>query len=142
VAALKAASPSSSRATKAREMIKNARKLEPRRSQLNRDYAINKKNYEDLVSRRESADCRVTRPGAGVADFRLIDPPGCRPSPVRRTAAADAAGDGARARRGLVHGVRRQPVAPGIPQRRELRKKIELPRSAWCRTSRARPSTT
>jgi hypothetical protein len=52
-------------------------------AQLNRDYDINKKNYNDLVTRRESAvlsgDLENT---TGVADFRLIDPPRASPKPV------------------------------------------------------------
>jgi capsular polysaccharide biosynthesis protein len=50
---------------------------------LNRDYAINKKNYEDLIARRQSAamsgDLELA---SGVADFRLIDPPRVEPKPV------------------------------------------------------------
>jgi polysaccharide chain length determinant protein (PEP-CTERM system associated) len=72
-----------SRYNQARESIKNAPQLEAEASQLNRDYAINKKNYEDLVARRESAvmsgDLDLA---AGVADFRLIDPPRVSPKPV------------------------------------------------------------
>ena len=48
------------------------RRLEAEAGQLNRDYAIHKKNYEDLVARRESAamsgDLDVA---SGMADFRL-----------------------------------------------------------------------
>lgn len=57
--------------------------LESEFAQLNRDYDVNKKNYESLVSRRESAsisgDMQMV---AGVADFRLIDPPRVSPQPV------------------------------------------------------------
>ena len=64
-------------------MTKTAPQLEAEASQLNRDYAVNKKNYEDLVGRRESAvmsgDLDVA---SGVADFRLIDPPRVSPRPV------------------------------------------------------------
>jgi polysaccharide chain length determinant protein (PEP-CTERM system associated) len=52
-------------------------------AQLNRDYAITKKGYEDLVARRQSAimsgDLDVA---SGVAEFRLIDPPRVSPKPV------------------------------------------------------------
>ena len=51
--------------------------------QLNRDYEIQKKNYEGLVARRESAAMSGQLEGAsGLADFRLIDPPRVSPTPV------------------------------------------------------------
>ena len=50
---------------------------------MNRDYDINKKNYNDLVSRRESASLSGDlESAAGVANFRLIDPPRASPKPV------------------------------------------------------------
>ncbi|MBC7482000.1 MAG: chain length-determining protein [Rhizobacter sp.] len=73
----------SARFERARASMRTAPQLEAEASQLNRDYAINKKNYEDLVSRRESAfmsgDLEVA---SGVADFRLIDPPRASSKPV------------------------------------------------------------
>ena len=72
-----------SRYEKARESLKTAPQTEAEYTQLNRDYAINKKNYEDLVSRRESASLSGDlESAAGVADFRLIDPPRVSPKPV------------------------------------------------------------
>jgi hypothetical protein len=63
--------------------MKSAPQLEAEASQLNREYAIIKKGYEDLVARRQSAvmsgDLDVA---SGVADFRLIDPPRVAPKPV------------------------------------------------------------
>ena len=84
VAALKArVAEYSSRYNQARQMIRSAPQLESEASQLNRDYAITKKNYEDLVSRRESAAMSGELDlAAGVADFRLIDPPRVSPKPV------------------------------------------------------------
>ncbi len=84
VAALKArVSEYASRYTQARSMLKTAPQLEAEAAQLNRDYAIHKKNYEDLVARRESAaisgDVEVA---SGVADFRVIEPPRVSPQPV------------------------------------------------------------
>lgn len=71
------------RLKRARELMKTAPQIEAEFSQLNRDYAINKKNYEDLVSRRESAALSGDLEGAsGIADFRLIDPPRVAPQPV------------------------------------------------------------
>jgi len=73
----------SARYERAREAMKTAPQLEAEASQLNRDYAINKKNYEDLVARRESAVMSGDLESAsGVADFRLIDPPRASNKPV------------------------------------------------------------
>ncbi len=71
------------RYNQARAMLKTAPQLEAEAAQLNRDYNINKKNYEDLVARRESAAMSGELDVAsGVADFRLIDPPRVSPKPV------------------------------------------------------------
>ena len=71
------------RYSRAREAMKTAPQIEAEFAQLNRDYDINKKNYNDLVSRRESASMSGELESAsGVADFRLIDPPRTSPKPV------------------------------------------------------------
>jgi polysaccharide chain length determinant protein (PEP-CTERM system associated) len=84
VAALKArVGEYTSRYNRAREMMKTAPQTEAEFTQLNRDYAIHKKNYEDLVARRESASLSGDlESAAGVADFRLIDPPRSSTTPV------------------------------------------------------------
>lgn len=51
-------------------------------AQLNRDYEINKKNYEQLVQRRESASMGSEMDNTAGVDFRLIDPPRTSPKPV------------------------------------------------------------
>ncbi|MDO8770452.1 MAG: GNVR domain-containing protein [Burkholderiaceae bacterium] len=71
------------RFNRARELMKTAPQIEAEFSQLNRDYDINRKNYNDLVARRESASLSGDLDSAtGVADFRLIDPPRASPNPV------------------------------------------------------------
>ena len=72
-----------SRFAQARAQSRTSPQIEAEAAQLNRDYAIIKKNYEDLVSRRQSAVMSGDLDMAsGVVDFRLIDPPRVSPRPV------------------------------------------------------------
>jgi len=84
IAALKArVAEYTARAASAREAMKSAPQIEAEAAQLNRDYEITKKNYEDLVARRQSAVMSGELDVAsGVAEFRLIDPPRVAPKPV------------------------------------------------------------
>jgi polysaccharide chain length determinant protein (PEP-CTERM system associated) len=51
--------------------------------QLNRDYAVQKSNYDNLISRRESAlMTSQLEQSSSVADFRIIDPPRVSNKPV------------------------------------------------------------
>jgi len=71
------------RFNRVRELMKTAPQIEAEFSQLNRNYDINKQRYNDLVTRRESAALSGDLDSAaGVADFRLIDPPRASPKPV------------------------------------------------------------
>ncbi|MDE1947170.1 MAG: chain length-determining protein [Burkholderiales bacterium] len=84
VAALRArVAEYTAREARARESLKTAPEIEAEAAQLNRDYDITKKNYQDLVARRQSAVMSGELESAsGVADFRLIDPPRVTPRPV------------------------------------------------------------
>ncbi len=71
------------RLAQTREQLRTAPQIEAEAAQLNRDYAVTKKNYEDLVARRQSAVMSGELDVAsGVADFRLVDPPRVAPRPV------------------------------------------------------------
>jgi polysaccharide chain length determinant protein (PEP-CTERM system associated) len=57
-------------------------KIDMEVTQLNRDYDIQKRQYESLVARRETANLTGKLEDAGVAEFRIIDPPRVTPNPV------------------------------------------------------------
>ena len=84
VAALRArVAEFSARYALARSQVKTTPQIEAEAARLDRDYNINKKNYENLVTRRQSAAMSGDLDMAsGVADFRLIDPPRASPKPV------------------------------------------------------------
>ena len=72
-----------SRQARQKELMKSMPQIEAEYTQLNRDYEIHKKNYSQLVDRRESAELSGDLESAGsIADFRLIDPPRASPNPV------------------------------------------------------------
>ena len=57
--------------------------VEAELAQLNRDYDIIRKNYDQLVSRREAASLGVKiDETSGLAEFRVVDPPQVAPTPV------------------------------------------------------------
>jgi polysaccharide chain length determinant protein (PEP-CTERM system associated) len=84
IAALRAkVADADSRAAQARAAIATIPKIEAEFAQLNRDYEINKKNFEGLISRRESAAISGEMESkSGVGEFRIIDPPRVTPHPV------------------------------------------------------------
>ncbi|HCZ16739.1 MAG TPA: GNVR domain-containing protein [Accumulibacter sp.] len=71
-----------SRYDQMKEAVKMMPQIEAEFAQLNRDYDINKKNYEQLVQRRESANMGSEINNTVGVDFRLIDPPRVSPKPV------------------------------------------------------------
>jgi polysaccharide chain length determinant protein (PEP-CTERM system associated) len=57
--------------------------VEAELAQLNRDYDVIRRNYEQLVARRESASLGVKLDESNqMADFRIIEPPRVAPGPV------------------------------------------------------------
>lgn len=84
VAALKArVSEYQGRYNDAKGGMKIAPQIEAEAAQLNRDYGVIKRNYETLVTRRQSAAMSgELEMASGVVDFRLIDPPRVSPRPV------------------------------------------------------------
>jgi polysaccharide chain length determinant protein (PEP-CTERM system associated) len=66
-----------------RQRARSVPEREAQRTQLDRDYAIQKQNYDTLVARRESALMSgEVQAATGVADFRIVDPPQVSPNPV------------------------------------------------------------
>ncbi len=117
------------RYNQARNLLKTAPQIEAEAAQLNRDYAINKKNYEDLVARRQSAAMSGDLDSAsGVADFRLIDPPRVSPKPVspNRLLQLPAAFLAALVA-GLVTAFVSSQLRPVYQRASDLREKIGLP---------------
>jgi polysaccharide chain length determinant protein (PEP-CTERM system associated) len=66
--------------------LRMAAKLKPEfeeeLAQLNREYQVQKTNFEQLVQRREQAKLTGQLDESGSVDFRVIDPPRVSPGPV------------------------------------------------------------
>lgn len=84
IAALRArVADADTRLAQSRAAVSTIPKIEAEYTQLNRDYEINKKNYEALISRRESAAISGEMDSkSGVGEFRVIDPPRVTSQPV------------------------------------------------------------
>lgn len=68
---------------KARETATKVPQAEAELVQLNRDYEIIRKNYEQLVARRESASLGLKLDeSTALAEFRIVEPPSVSPNPV------------------------------------------------------------
>jgi polysaccharide chain length determinant protein (PEP-CTERM system associated) len=118
----------STRYATAREALKSAPALEAEAAQLNRDYEIHKRNYEGLVARRESATISGQLEDAGVAEFRLVDPPRVPSKPAAPNrlmllpvVLVAALGLGVATTFGLSR------MRPVFYQGSDLRKKLDLP---------------
>ncbi len=64
-----------------REAAKLAPEIDAEFAQLNRDYEIQRSNYNQLIERREAANMSEEMDASGVAEFRLIEPPRVGPRP-------------------------------------------------------------
>lgn len=119
----------SSRYSQAMTALKTAPQVEAEAAQLNRDYAIQKRNYEDLVQRREQASISGELDVAsGVADFKVIDPPRANPKPVAPNrllllAGAMAAALGV----GVFTTFAASQLRPVFHDANDLRTRVELP---------------
>jgi len=66
-----------------RAMAGRVPKVEADLAQLTRDYDVIRKNYEQLVARRESASLGIKLDETSqLADFRVVEPPRVAPAPV------------------------------------------------------------
>lgn len=117
------------RAERAKEQMKVAPQVEAELSQLNRDYEIHRKNYNDLVARRESA-----KPLGPVGErLQLCRLPRDRPAPRRQQAggtqslAALASGAVGGLGGRLGHHLPDRPVASVFFEASALRSATELP---------------
>lgn len=71
------------RLSEVRSLAGRMPQVEAELAQLNRDYDVIRKNYDQLVARRESASLGVKLDESSqLADFRVVDPPRVSRSPV------------------------------------------------------------
>ncbi|KQW43198.1 MULTISPECIES: XrtA system polysaccharide chain length determinant [unclassified Roseateles] len=119
----------SGRYAQALSAMKTAPQVEAEAAQLNRDYAIHKRNYEELVQRREQASMSGDLDVAsGVADFRVIDPPRANPKPVAPNRLLLLAGAMAGALGvGLFTTFAASQLRPVFHDANDLRARVELP---------------
>lgn len=63
------------RHAKLKAMLRTVPEVESQLTGLNRDYQVNKENYEKLINRREAARLSEDLNSAGMVKFRIIDAP-------------------------------------------------------------------
>jgi polysaccharide chain length determinant protein (PEP-CTERM system associated) len=119
----------SARYSQAVAALKTAPQIEAEAAQLNRDYAIHKRNYEEFVQRREQAAISGELESAsGVADFRVIDPPRANPKPVAPNRLLLLAGAMAAALAiGVFTTFAASQLRPVFHDANDLRSRVELP---------------
>ena len=105
----------------------SCRRSRPSSSQLNRDYDVQKKTYESLLARRESATMGKDVQDTGGAQFRVIDPPRVRRNRSRRTAWAARARLRVLARRRVVREPRGEPTDADVPRGAQLARDQQAP---------------
>jgi polysaccharide chain length determinant protein (PEP-CTERM system associated) len=104
-------------------------KVEAEFSQLNRDYDINRDNYQKLLARREAAQISGEMDASsGVAEFRVIEPPRVNPRAVwpNRPQLLGVAFLAALGAGGLATVIRSQ-LSPVFTDRRALRNVLNVP---------------
>jgi polysaccharide chain length determinant protein (PEP-CTERM system associated) len=104
-------------------------KVEAEFSQLNRDYDINRDNYQKLLARREAAQISGEMDASsGVAEFRVIEPPRVNPRAVwpNRPQLLGVAFLAALGAGGLATVIRSQ-LSPVFTDRRALRSVLNVP---------------
>jgi polysaccharide chain length determinant protein (PEP-CTERM system associated) len=104
-------------------------KVEAEFSQLNRDYDINRDNYQKLLARREAAQMSGEMDASsGVAEFRVIEPPRVNPRAVwpNRPQLLGVAFLAALGAGGLATVIRSQ-LSPVFTDRRALRTALNVP---------------
>ncbi len=104
-------------------------KVEAEFSQLNRDYDINRDNYQKLLARREAAQISGEMDASsGVAEFRVIEPPRVNPRAVwpNRPQLLGVAFLAALGAGGLATVIRSQ-LSPVFTDRRALRTVLNVP---------------
>ena len=118
----------SSRHAQAIQLLRTSPSLQAELAQLERDYVIQKQSYDALVQRRQSATMSGELETAGLAEFRLIDPPrvGEKPAAPNRLLLLPLpllAGLGA----GLALAFLASQLRPVFHDASELRAKTQLP---------------